>query len=476
MDQSSAYGVVACFLLAFCSLSPGLLAQEQGQEVAADSISFSLSDEPDEANDSKSEKKKSAESSNEQLIKRIESLEADRKKAKEEAEEAKKKVKATPTFKLGGQMVMDSLWFSQSPASRSAVGDVQDSFDFRRARLYGQGEYEKFNYATGFDFAQGSGNNGRPSFLDNYIGLREVPVVQNLRVGHFFEPFTLERSSSNRNSTFMERSLADAFAPARNLGVMIFGENETQSIYWALGSFRSDTDNFGDDAGDQEGQSVDARLVYRPYYDDASEGRYMLHLGGAYIYRNAADHVTQYRSRPEAFGNSDALNPATPFFVDTGSIQSSHSQLAGAEFFMVHGPLCVQSEIVYAPVATDFGPTNFTGGYVATSFFLTGEHRRYNRSSATLDRVVPTRNFSPGWLLGRAESGSGAWEIAARLSFIDLNDGPIAGGELEDFTAGLNWYLTPYHRFKANYILADLERAQQITQTHIFGLRFDTDF
>lgn len=471
--------VVAYSLLWSCGIHQVVSAQppEPVRLTLSDRLTTDdIVDEQQAYSDKANKPKKSETPSNDQLIKRIESLEADCKKAKEEAEAAKNKSRASPTFKLGGQIVMDSLWFSQSPTSRAALGDVQDSFDFRRARLYAQGEYEKFNYATGFDFAQGTATNGRPAFLDN-IGLREVPVVQNLRVGHFFEPFTLERSSSNRNSMFMERSLADAFAPARNLGVMVFGENETQSVFWALGSFRSDTDNFGDDAGDQEGQSVDARLVYRPYYDEACEGRHMLHLGGAYVYRYAADHVTQYRSRPEAFGNSDALNPATPFFVDTGSIASSQSQLVGAELLLVHGPFSVQSEMVYAPVSTDIGGSaNFSGGYVATSFFLTGEHRRYTRSSATLDRVIPNHNFSPGWFLDRAEAGSGAWELAARLSFIDLNAGPIQGGQLEDTTFGLNWYLTPYHRFKANYILADLERSQQVTQTHIFGLRFDTDF
>lgn len=69
------------------------------------------------------------------------------------ANEAKKA--AAPTFKLGGQIVIDALWFSQDANSRAAVGDIDDALDFRRARLYGQGEaFEVFNYAMGFDFAR----------------------------------------------------------------------------------------------------------------------------------------------------------------------------------------------------------------------------------------------------------------------------------------------------------------------------------
>jgi phosphate-selective porin OprO/OprP len=380
-------------------------------------------------------------------------------------------------MKLGGQMVIDSLWFSQNAPSRQAVGDVPDAFDFRRARLYAQGEYGSYNYATGFDFAHGSGTNGRPSFLDNYIGLTDIPAIQNIRIGHFFEPFTLERSSSNRNSTFMERSLADAFAPARNIGIMLFGQNDLQSVYYALGTFRSDTDNFGDDAGDQEGQSIDGRLVYRPYYDEASDGRYYMHLGSAYIYRSSADGVTQYRSRPEAFGNSDQLNPTTPYFVDTGKLATVNSQLLGTEFLWVNGPLSVQSEYVYAPVNRSYSSdVGLHGGYVYTSLFLTGEHRPYNRATATMDRVKPIHNFSPRSLCNGGRSGIGAWELAARLSFIDLSDRDVDGGNLRDLTLGANWYATPYHRLKFNYILANLVRNQAHTDTTIFGLRFDTDF
>lgn len=395
--------------------------------------------------------------------KRLSKIEEEWNAYKKKQEQAEEKRKSAPTMKIGGQIIVDSLWFSQSPANRAQVGDVQDALDFRRARLYANGEaYEIFNYAIGFDFAQGVATNGRPAFLDNYIGISKLPIVGNLRIGHFFEPFTLERSSSNRNATFMERSLADAFAPARNVGVMIFNENESQSLYWALGTFRADSDNFGDDAGDQEGQAVDGRIAYRPYYDEESGGRYYMHLGGAYSYRHASDGGLQYRSRPEAFGNSDASNPATPYIVDTGNIAAQYAQLFGAEFLWVNGPLSVQSEYVLAPVNRTSGPDAlFQGGYLNVSYFLTGEHRPYNRELAVMDRV---------------QTGWGAWEVAGRISYIDLTSQGINGGRMQDGTFGLNWYLSPYHRFKFNYILSHLDNDSTQSYASIFGLRFDTDF
>ena len=54
--------------------------------------------------------------------------------------------------------------------------------------------------------------------------------------------------------------------------------------------------------------------------------------------------------------------------------------------------------------------------------------------------------------------GSGAWELALRWSYIDLNDGAVAGGYLDDTTLGLNWYLNSYMRLMFNWIHADQDR------------------
>lgn len=383
------------------------------------------------------------------------------------------------TFKMGGQLVIDTLWFDQDANSMAQVGDVQDTADFRRARLYATGEYgEIFSYAVGMDFAQGSGDNGRPTFLDNYLAISQLPYLGTLRIGHFFEPFTLERSGSNRNTAFMERSLVDAFAPSRNLGAMFYNQNEAQDWWWAVGGFHGASDNFGDFSGDQEGMAFDVRVVHLPYYDEPSGGRYYLHLGAGYSYRDAADGVVTYRSRPEAFGSEDPVNPATPFFVDTGSIAADHSQLAGLEFLWVNGPLIVESEVVVAPVHLDNGNTaNFWGAYAFVGYFLTGEHQPYNRKMAITDRVHPFENFfrirNPD---GTISTGRGAWQVAARLSHIDLDDAGVQGGRLTDMTVGLNWFLSPYHRFKFNYILANLDSGGLQSQTSIFGMRFDVDF
>lgn len=385
-----------------------------------------------------------------------------------------------PPLKITGQLQIDALWFSQSAASRSAVGDAPDAFDFRRARIGMTGETgDVFNYALGMDFALGSATNGRPQFLDVFLGIKDLPVVNNLRVGHFFEPFSLERLTLNRYNTFLERSLADTFAPARNLGIMIYSATEDQRATWAVGTFRSNSDAFGDDAGDQEGQAITGRVTWLPVYDEALDGQRYVHLGGAYSYRHAADGIVRYRTRPEAVGRSESEGLSTPFFADTGNLAANDSDLFGLEAAWVNGPLSVQGEWMLVPIDRAGGSdVTFSGGYVFVSYFLTGEHRPYNRQAGYFDRVIPYENFfRVRTESGPLATGRGAWEAVFRVSYIDLSDENVRGGELTGLTAGLNWYLTPYVRMKVNAIRSYRNGPPNgDSNASILGVRWDVDF
>jgi phosphate-selective porin len=48
-------------------------------------------------------------------------------------------------------------------------------------------------------------------------------------------------------------------------------------------------------------------------------------------------------------------------------------------------------------------------------------------------------------------SNKGAWELTARWSNVDLNDGRIEGGDMDIASLGLNWWLTPFFGVNLNY-------------------------
>lgn len=397
------------------------------------------------------------------------------KKAAEKEAAEKKKAASKPTVTVSGRMFADAVFFQQSALSRAVLGDAQDTIFIRQARLGASGQmFEVFSYKVELDFAgRDSANAQLTSFKDVSLQIRELPLLGHVRFGHFKEPFSLEQLTSARFVTFMERSLADVFVPARNMGVMAFDHSEDERITWAVGGFRTmgDTPPFRSD--DDGGWAVTTRLTWLPWYDEATEGRGLLHLGISYSFRDFDDPTQRVRQRPET--------SVGPRVVDTHNITNlADVNLLGPEAALVWGPFSVQSEWIagfYNRSGGAADPT-FQGLYVNASLFLTGEHRVYNRSAGAFDRVKPLENFfrirgEDGCIV----TGKGAWEIAYRYSYLDLNDAGIAGGIASDHTFGLNWYLTPYARMMFNYVHSDANLAgASDVPLDIFQMRAQFDF
>ena len=156
-----------------------------------------------------------------------------------------------------------------------------------------------------------------------------------------------------------------------------------------------------------------------------------------------------------------------PPFVFTPLLETSSYDLVGLEVAAVAGPFSVQSEYMKSYVdSAPSGDPSFSGFYVMGSFFLTGENRRYSRSKGAFDRVRPHNSFMD-------DGGIGAWEIAARYSQLDLNDGLVRGGEMKNFTFGVNWYVNPYSRIMWNYVRAEVA---DTGAADIVQMRFKIDF
>ena len=125
---------------------------------------------------------------------------------------------------------------------------------------------------------------------------------------------------------------------------------------------------------------------------------------------------------------------------------------------MVLGSLTVQAEWAgqfltqaVAPNGQNQGTVFYHGGYAEVLYFLTGEHQDYVRHEGVFGRVVPRQNFH--WKKGDCFRACGAWQVGVRFSYVDLNDKGIQGGQLYDWTAGVNWFLNPNMKLQFNYIL-----------------------
>lgn len=339
-------------------------------------------------------------------------------------------------LKIGGRVQVDWAFFGVDDDIEDALGEqFEDGVEFRRARINMSGDiYDNIEFRAEYDFA-----GGEARFTDVYMGIKNVPVVGNVRIGHFFEPFILNEITSDNYHTFMEIGLVSAFAPGRNTGIMVFDAPLDERMTWAVGFFR-DTDNFGNGSGGRNYHAT-TRLTGLPWYAD--EGAQLVHLGIGYTHQNYEDDTVRFRARPES-------NQA-PRFVDTADFSAEYGDIIDAQGAVVLGPFSMQSEYVQAWIdSRTMSDPDFWSWYAQASYILTGEHRRYNRKYGVFEGVTPQANFGK-------DGGWGAWELAARYSHLDLNDGWVRGGLLRDFTLGLNWYLNPNMRMMLNYILADAE-------------------
>lgn len=377
-----------------------------------------------------------------------------------------------PNVKLTGFFQADAGWFHQDAKNLIAVGDIQDGADFRRARLAAVGDVaENVGYMIEFDFAFP----GRPSFMDVWLEVRDLPVASNIKVGQFRQPFGLDGLTSVKELTFIERGLPFAFLPFRQIGVMSSGANEAQGVTWAVTGFRFPTDFFGGQIGDNGGYGMATRLT-----GIVAEGENdsILHLGGAYSFIDPANDAVRYLTPPEFFiaetGGAAFVQAGLPTFVppfvDTGVIPTNTTNLFELDLATTSGSFHAQSELVYAVVnRIDAQTVAFSGFSAQAGYILTGEHRPYNRKSGVLGRVIPHNNFGV--------DGCGAWEIATRWSMLDLNDADIRGGVLNTSTLGLNWYLNQFTKFQFNYIHAFLDSPLNgNSDADIFAVRAQVDF
>ncbi len=145
-------------------------------------------------------------------------------------------------------------------------------------------------------------------------------------------------------------------------------------------------------------------------------------------------------------------------------------------FYEYIGHLSFQTEfILYSADIDAEGDLYFWGHCMYLSYFFTGEHRAHDRSKGMFSRIYPKQDFS------RSKRTWGAWEMALRHSFIDLNDGGIKGGKERNVTLGLNWYLNSNMRMMFNYIRAKIEdrsnrRVIDDGTANIFQTRFQISF
>jgi phosphate-selective porin OprO and OprP len=392
------------------------------------------------------------------------------------------------SFKARGRLHYDAGYIS-IPGALNNTRNLGFNARFRRARLGAEGSMPGgFGYKFEADFA-----NNTVSFADFFVTYSpdNAPIV--VKIGNTFDVLGgMDQVTSSNNSSFIERAgINEAFNNGRRLGAIIAYNNKNKDFRAEAGIFAAHSI---DSSLDNDGWIFGSRLVYAP---EALGGR--LHFGASYQYRNFASNnggvastgsnmpstnqIARYRTRP----NSQLTDVR---FIDTGNFAAKSDQVLGLELAGVFDSLYFASEAqwlkskAYNVGDTAAGLDVFTGGNVALvpstdpgffggygeiGYFLTGEARNYRHGEGIWGRPKVKNPINKG--------GSGAFQLAARYEYIDLDDDALKiassnnfttgiatpsnaltrGGTQSSYMLGLNWYPIDYIRFMVNYGRVNVE-------------------
>lgn len=368
---------------------------------------------------------------------------------------------------LSGVLRFDETYFSGSArdrapypvASGSPGTGFQSGASIRRTEVDIVGGIgPDWNYTIGLGF--GGGKNGSHfSFADTWLAYSGFCENVELFVGrHSGNWFGLENSTSTSWYPFLERSMqANAFYPGDGMGLLV-------DAWWTDVGFTALALQPDQDvrvsAKSDRWLGLTA-ITYAPIHESGNVWHFGLSL--AYHNRNGSDvnNTLSLSSYPSARARNVEKS------VNTGNLLVKRIKQANIEAARQWGPLLVQGEYsqAYLDSAGMTGRGQFSGWSFIGQYMLTGEVHDYD---------VRDGNF------GGIEvcSPYGAFEVAGRYDFVNLNNKNIQGGAQHDVTLGLNWYVNNNVRVAFNYINANILPPSYAPKRHldIFAARLQVKF
>ncbi len=369
---------------------------------------------------------------------------------------------------LSGRVYFDLGILEQKDKTiSSSTTDISYGTLFRSARFRAEG-----------GLAPGLRWRGELEIVQNRFTLRgfffQYTMAENtiLMFGNIIkEPLGLERMSPLGWYSFVELSPAvSAFMPDRNLSFRI---DNRGSRYNFLLSFLTGADQLRSaDLG--SGYAVASRFSFAPHVSQTS----FIHLGYNFSLR---------RNSRIIFKDDDEENRRYNFFSfgPTRGSRAIGSQVAGAssiddvkannrhiiEMATGYKSWYLSGEVFQTSINQPTNKNlNFYSFYTQTGLFLTGDRRPYNPSRGTFGAISPRNPFNNG-------SGTGAIEIAARFSYLNLQNGSYDGGITHQYALALNWFLDRDTTFTLNLMRQNIQFLEnQRVEQNIFAARVTFEF
>lgn len=347
-----------------------------------------------------------------------------------------------PTFDIKGQIQVGVSYFDGAHNEHAKGSE----WEIRRARL-GVKHESKRGWEAEFEFDIDNANK-EISITDGYIRYTGFDLG-NVTFGKMKEPFGLENTTGSKSINTAERSIVtEAFKPGRNYGLLF--SRHGNAYTFDLGGFRTSEDEQGLD-----GYALTSRVTYNPLISDTQ----LIHLGFSFSDRDMQKN--QHRINESLEVNEGAS------IIEGRRINADKIQQYSLEGATVLGPFSLQAEMMQQNIVetktldVSNPDTEYSGHYILASYFLTGESRSYKKGS--FGGVKPNKE-------------SGAWELVARYSQIELAD---INNTLEADTLmlGVNYYATGRAKLTLNVAESDVvspkENENGKAKSAIFRIQYE---
>jgi phosphate-selective porin OprO/OprP len=358
--------------------------------------------------------------------------------------------------------------------NRAYAGDsapeTADTFLLRSVRPTFEGT---FGGIYDFRFTPDFGS-GRSIIVDAYAAARfKAGFV--VTVGKFKPSVGLERLASEPDLRFMERGLPTLLVPNRDLGVQLSGDFAGGAFSYQVGYFNGVTDGQSSDnlaSPDVEsdtGGDYAARVFFQPFINSDNFSLRGLGFGIGSTWQDLEGVATNpylpsYRSQGQLSVFSYRANTATGTTPSNATFADGERLRLAPQVYYYRGSFGFLGE--YTQVKQDVSRT--VGGVTRSdsltnsawqgqfSWFITGEDESYRG-------FTPLSTFQPG------KSGSGAWELVARIQELDVDDDAFTGGansfanpltsitKETSYGIGVNWYPWNTVKLSLNYDLTRFE-------------------
>jgi phosphate-selective porin OprO and OprP len=286
---------------------------------------------------------------------------------------------------------------------------------------------------------------GNATVVDAWLDLKVRPWL-TLRLGKQKEPVGLERLQSAGNIVFVERAFPNELVANRDIGLTAQGDFAQSTVSYQLGIFNGAADGRDANATDvDDSKELVARVFLEPFRNAPG---LLQGLG-----------VGLAGSHGKKAGNTVGTNGVLPqlrspgqntFFQYLGTVVAAgeHDRRTAQTYYYRYG-LGVMGEYVESAQEVAAGPRREKirndAWQLSVSYVLTGEDNSFRGV------VRPKKAFGDG--------GSGAFELAARVSELNVDDAAFpffasssaSARRARAWALGLNWYANANAKLQLTY-------------------------